>query len=94
MIIYDPQDHGTLCKNVQKPERSWGFHPRHMAPHNVITPWGGNNSTIIVRSGGLGRQALSLPSKQVSFLFRAIKKGIPLKNELNKMQVMNDLTSS
>jgi hypothetical protein len=38
-------------------------------PPNAITPREGNNSTITLRRGGLGGQALSPPSKHLSFLF-------------------------
>ncbi len=53
-----------MLKNL---ERSWGFHPSHLAPPKTITPQEGNNSTITLRRGGLGGQALAPPSKHVSF---------------------------
>ncbi len=59
----------------KKLERSWGFHPRHFAPPQCDNPREGNNSTIALRRGGPGGQALSPPLKRVSF-FCAIVKGI------------------
>src|SRR5665647_1550547 len=51
----------------KKLERSWGFHPRHFAPPRCDNPREGNNSTIALRRGGPGGQALSPPSKRLSF---------------------------
>jgi hypothetical protein len=61
----------------KKLERSMGFHPRHLgSPPQCDNPREGNNSTITLRRGGLGGQALSPPSKHVSFLFCAMITGI------------------
>jgi len=45
-------------------------------PPNAITPQEGNNRTITLHRGGLGEQALSPPSKHLSFLFCTMIKGI------------------
>jgi hypothetical protein len=52
-----------------------GFHPRHFGSPQCDNPKEGNNSTITLRRGGLGGQALSPPSKHLSFLFCTMKKG-------------------
>ncbi len=51
----------------KKLERLWGFFPRHLAPPQCDNPREGNNSTIALRRGGPGGQALSPPLKRVSF---------------------------
>src|SRR5665647_1869166 len=53
-----------------------GFTPATLAPPSSDNPQEGNNSTITLRSGGQGGQALSPPSKHVSFLFCTMIKGI------------------
>src|SRR5665647_705705 len=58
----------------KKLERSWGFHPRHFAPPRCDNPREGNNSTIALRRGGLGGQALSPPSKRLSFFILCYNK--------------------
>src|SRR5665647_185584 len=56
---------------LKKLKRSWGFHPRLLRSPKCDNPRAGNNSTISLSRGGLGVQALSPPSKYVSFVFCA-----------------------
>jgi hypothetical protein len=53
-----------------------GFAPATLALPQCDNPREGNNSTITLRRGGQGGQALSSPSKHVSFLFCTILRGI------------------
>ncbi len=54
-----------MLKNL---ERSWGIHPRHLAPPKTITPQEGNNSTITLRRGG-PEMTGTVPSFKACVLF-------------------------
>jgi hypothetical protein len=59
-----------------KPERSWGLPPPLGPPPNAITPEKVITALSVQRRGGTGGQALSPPSKHLSFLFWTMIKGI------------------
>jgi hypothetical protein len=73
-----------------------GFTPATLAPPQGDNPREGNNSSIAQRRGGPGGQALSPPSKHVSFLFHTMIKGIiqSLLSPSGKVLILNPVFSS
>ncbi len=61
-----------------------GVSPPPLGSPQCDNPREGNNSTITLRRGGPGGQALSPPSKHVSFLFCAGIKGILKSQNIQK----------
>jgi hypothetical protein len=73
-----------FCRNIKKLERSGEFHPRHFGSPRCDKTRDGNNSTITLRSGGQGGQALSPPLMHFSFLFCIIREGILQTQKIKK----------